>query len=71
MKYEYQVIWLVIGFNTDCLSRNLGVRVECPPWGFFYGILVRIEASFGEIRTAPNGLVDKRDRGMNLTPPVN
>ena len=36
------VDWLVVGFKADCLTRDLGLWVEGPPWGSFYWILVRI-----------------------------
>ena len=48
--------WLVVSIKVDCLSRNLGLFVECPPWGALYGILARIYGSIGEshgkLRTA-------------------
>ena len=25
--------WLVVGFKADCITRDLGIWVECPPWG--------------------------------------
>ena len=40
--------WLVVGVKADCLTRDLGLWVECPSWGSFYRILARIYASFGE-----------------------
>ena len=40
--------WLVVGFNADCLTWDLGIWVECSPWESFYGILSRIYGSFGE-----------------------
>ena len=24
-----------VGFKADCLTRGLGLWVECPPWGSF------------------------------------
>ena len=26
---------LVVGVKPDCLTRDLGLLVECPPWGVF------------------------------------
>ena len=53
---KHKVGWLVGGIKADCLTRDLGLEVECPPWGSFQGILARIYASFGEnqgkLRTA-------------------
>ena len=40
--------WLFGGFMADCLTRDLGQWVGCPPWGSFSGIVARIYASFGE-----------------------
>ena len=52
----HPVGWLVVGVKSDCLPRDLGLQVECPPWGSLYGIVARIYASFGEnhgkLRTA-------------------
>ena len=31
---------------ADCLTRDLGQGMGCPPWGSFLGILARIYASF-------------------------
>ena len=30
---SYVVGWLVLGFMADCLTRDLGQWVVCPPWG--------------------------------------
>ena len=27
--------WLVVESKADCLTRDLGLQVECPPWGSF------------------------------------
>ena len=27
------VVVVVVGFKADCLTRDLGLWVECPPWG--------------------------------------
>ena len=27
--------WLVVGFKADCLTRDLGLKVECPLWESF------------------------------------
>ena len=27
--------WLVVGLKVDCLTRDLGLLVKCPPWGSF------------------------------------
>ena len=27
--------WLVVEFMANCLTRDLGQWVGCPPWGFF------------------------------------
>ena len=38
-KKKYTVLrlvgWLVVGFMIDCLTRDLGQWVGCPPWGSF------------------------------------
>ena len=34
--------------KSNCLTRDLGLQAECPPWGASKGILIRIDASFGE-----------------------
>ena len=26
---------LVVGVKADCLTRDLSLQVECPPWGVF------------------------------------
>ena len=33
--WDLDLYWLVVGFKADCLTRDLGQCVECPPWGFF------------------------------------
>ena len=38
-----QVGWLVGGVKADCLTRYLGLCVECPPWGVF----IRDPSPFG------------------------
>ena len=50
------LVAVAVGFKANCLTREPGLWVECPPWGSFYGILARINASFREnhekLRTA-------------------
>ena len=48
--------WLVVGIKADCLTRDLGVLVECPPWGVFLGDLSPYLREFGrKPRKALNG----------------
>ena len=49
------ISWLVVGFMADCLTRELGQWVGCPPLGSFQGILARIFASFGENHSLTSG----------------
>ena len=44
LKYNYhkfmltsnkQVGWLVVHSKADCHARNQGLRMDCPPWGYF------------------------------------
>ena len=32
MRILLPVGWLVVGSKGDCLTRDLGLWVECPPW---------------------------------------
>ena len=70
-KRIWLVGWLVVGFKADCLTRDLGVWVGCPPWEIF---LWDPSPYLFEFPRKPwktlNGQVDKRDRGMNLASPV-
>ena len=64
-------VWLVAtGSKAGCLTRDIGLCVECPLWGSFKGILDRIYACFGEnhgkLRTARLTSAT----GLNLSPPV-
>ena len=56
-------------FKADCLTKDVGLWVECPPWGSFYRILACIYGSFrenhGKLRTTRS-----IDRWLNSTPPV-
>ena len=29
------IVVAVVGVKADCLTRDLGLLVECPPWGSF------------------------------------
>ena len=31
----FSVVVVVVGVKADCLTRDLGLWVVCPPWGFF------------------------------------
>ena len=31
----FKVGWSVICFTDDCLTKDLGILVKCPPWGSF------------------------------------
>ena len=35
VKVTQLVDWLVVGSKADRLTRDLGLWVECPPWGVF------------------------------------
>ena len=62
---------MVVGVKADCLSRDLGLWVECPPWKVFQRDSSPYLSKFRrKPRKTPNGKVDKRDRGMNLAPPI-
>ena len=51
-----EIGWLVVGSKADSLTRDLGLWVDCPPWGVFLRDPSRIYACFGEnhgkLRTA-------------------
>ena len=52
-----------VGIKADCLKKDLGLKVGCPPWGVFLrdpSPYVRKFRSKPQI--TPNDLVDKRDR---------
>ena len=34
--------WLIVRFKADCLTRDLGQWVECPPWGLETAILCNL-----------------------------
>ena len=64
--------WLLVGcrFKADCLTRDLGLG-GMPS----VGVSLRDPSPYlSEFRRKPrkttNGWVDKRDRGLNLVPPV-
>ena len=40
-------LWLVVGLSPIVRLWDLGLLVECPPWGSFEVILIRIYVSFG------------------------
>ena len=62
---------LVIGIEADCLTRDLRLQVEWPQWGVFLRDPSPYIREFRrKTRKTPNGKVDKRDRGLNLAPPV-
>ena len=35
VEVGWLVDWLVVGFKADCLTRDLDLWVESPPWGSF------------------------------------
>ena len=36
----------VVGVKADYHTRDIGLWLECPPWGSFYEIVARIYLSF-------------------------
>ena len=62
---------VVVGFNSDCLTKVLCLSLKCSPWGTFKRDPTPYLQEFrGKPRKTPSGYVDKRDQELNLVPHV-